>query len=88
MRATFDRRATPIPQDRIQGLSSEFVANGTKQVQWIAFRRRAGLHTQELGAVVAMVREFVEPVVLAMRLRLPFERQWPPRGPWHPKQES
>lgn len=88
MKATFDRRATPIPQERIQALSSEFVEDKTKQAQWIAFRRRASLDPQELSDVVATLRELVEPVLVAIRRQHTFEQQWPPRGPWRPKQKS
>ena len=88
MQATFERRDTPVPRDPVEALGSEFVEDPTKQAQWAGFRRRANLDPEELSAVVETVREFVEPVVLAIGRRLRFDRQWQPRGPWQLKPPS
>lgn len=88
MRATFDRRATPLPQVRIEALGPAFAEDPTKQVQWDAFQRRAGLDREELSAVVTTVRSLVEPVVLAIASGLPFDREWPLGGPWRFKRQT
>ena len=82
IQATFGRRNTPIARDHVEALGAEFAEDPTKQTQWAAFQRRAGLQPEELSIVVAMVRQLVEPVVLATGRGLPFDRRWPPRGPW------
>ena len=88
MSATFNRRDTPFPRDRIEALGSEFIADPTKQAQWAAFQRRGSLDREELSVVGGTVREFVEPVVLAIAHGLPYVREWLPGGPWKPKQPS
>lgn len=88
MTATFDQRDTPIPREGVESWGSGFAEDSTKQAQWAAFQRRAGLEPEELSAVVGTVRQLVEPVVLAMGRGLPFDGRWPPRGPWQAKQES
>ena len=82
MRATFDRRNTTYPKKRVEALGQEFVEDSAKQMQWVAFQRRAGLDPEELRIVVETVRDFVEPVVVATGSGRPFNRQWPPGGPW------
>lgn len=88
MRATFDRRDTPIPRGPIEALGSDFIEDPIKQSQWTGFQRRAGLDPQELGDVVATVRGFIEPVVLAIGRGRAFEHVWPPGGPWKLKEET
>lgn len=88
MKMTFDRRDTPIPQDRVEAMGAEFVEDSMKQAQWVAFQRSRGLEPEELNSVVGSVRQFVEPVVLAIGRGLPFDRLWPPRGPWQARPGS
>lgn len=68
--ATFDRRATPLPETLPFGLSDEFATDGGKQVQWAAFLRKAGAQGgPELAEAVAGLREWLWPVIVAARGR-------------------
>lgn len=42
IRATFERRQTPLPQGPPLALTPEFLGDAAKQTQWQAFRRRLG----------------------------------------------
>lgn len=69
VRATFDRRNTPVPSDLPVALTRTFAEDRGKQTQWIAFinRARLGSSTVDLANVVAQLRMFLEPVLVAAR---------------------
>ncbi|EXJ16734.1 nucleotidyl transferase AbiEii/AbiGii toxin family protein [Imhoffiella purpurea] len=58
IRATFDRRATPIPAGMPFGLSEEFASDGQKQIQWRAFLGKNALEPIELDVVLSLLRQF------------------------------
>lgn len=60
----------------------EFAEDPNKQAQWDAFQRRADLPREELSAVVVQVRNFIEPVFLALADGDAFKKKWPAGGPW------
>lgn len=59
IRATFQRRASALPDGVPFGLTDAFASDAQKQSQWTAFLRRNRLEAPELATVVAEVREFV-----------------------------
>lgn len=59
IRATFQRRATPIPDGVPFGLTEAFALDRQKQEQWRAFLARNRLEAPGLEAVVAVIRVFV-----------------------------
>lgn len=84
VRATFDRRRTLIPDALPFALTPAFAALRQKQVQWQGFlRKNGGLATEEeLGAVVAGIAGFLEPVIGAARSGRALESVWAAGGPW------
>lgn len=80
--ATLRRRKTPVPGDRIEGLSAKFATDPGKQAQWEAFQHRAGLAREELEDVVKLVSRFVSPVLEALARNEQFDKEWPAGGPW------
>jgi predicted nucleotidyltransferase component of viral defense system len=84
VRATFERRRTPIPVSLPLALTPEFAAMREKQVMWQGFLRKNGLKSApaELGDVVARIAPFLEPVITAARSALPLKLAWQPGGPW------
>lgn len=86
LRATFDRRRTPIPDRLPLALTPAFAATTQKQIQWLGFLRRSGglKAPVELGEVIGAVAPFLEPVITAAQRRTAFESIWPPGGPWRP----
>ncbi len=82
VKATFERRGTPLPTEPPVALTSTFSNDGSKQKQWTAFLRRSGVGSSDLtlDAVVAGLAEFLLPVVLEPRHGL--GRRWRAGGPW------
>ena len=82
LRATFERRKTPLPDAQPPGLTSNFAAE--HEGMWQGFLRRASLGdgAPELAAVVGDVSTFVVPPLAAVRTGTPFGKDWPPGGPW------
>lgn len=58
IRATFQRRATALPDGVPFGLTDAFATDAQKQAQWTAFLRRNRLTAPALAAVVAELRAF------------------------------
>lgn len=84
VRATFDRRRTPLPEALPVALGEEFVVDPEKQRQWNAFVSRGQLRDAgvDLGRVVPAVRDFVWPVLASLATGGQLPRTWPPGGPW------
>jgi hypothetical protein len=64
---TFARRATPVPQNLPEGLTSTFAADTSKQTQWAGFVRKSGLVAPSLGEVVAAVGPLVAAALVHAR---------------------
>ncbi len=81
IRLTFERRETQIP-DVISAFSEEFMM--MKQVQWIAFHRRLQqAHVPENFAdIVLAVKNFIEPLVVALSSGKIPPDHWTAPGPW------
>lgn len=84
IRATFERRSTPLPASLPVGLSAELFDRSDKQGQWAAWLRRARLHegAPSLPEVCAVVAAFVEPIFGGMSASALGVHRWPPGGPW------
>jgi len=84
IRATFERRRTPLPESLPLALTSEFAAIRDKQTQWQGFLRKNALTAPptELGTVVARIATFLEPAITAARSDIPLKLAWTPGGPW------
>ena len=60
IRATFERRRTPLPVGMLLGLDDQFARDKVKQVQWNAFFAKNRLKGPTLDVVVREVRAFLE----------------------------
>lgn len=60
IRATFERRRTPLPVGMLLGLDDQFARDKVKQVQWNAFLAKNRLQGPTLDIVVREVRAFLE----------------------------
>ena len=83
IKATFDRRATNIPEDTPAALSDEFAADGEKRTQWQAFLQRTELADQaaDLPTIIGDLRHFALPPLLAVAKGRPFDVSWR-QGTW------
>lgn len=84
IQATFSRRNTPVPDGPLEGLSSEFIDDSTRQTQWNGFQRRVGLAPQPLAEVVLALRTFIEPLLSRVANGRVSTAHWLPGGPWVP----
>lgn len=88
LRATFDRRNTPLPAGTPTGLSEEFSGDHVKQRQWNAYLTRMSIRDipTSLQDAIMIVRRFVLPVLNAAAGGGPTPGQWIPASGWseHP----
>lgn len=84
IRATFERRRTPIPVAPPLALTEEFYADRPKQIQWEAFLRKGRLKIQEkdFSKVASLLRDFLMPPATAAVQSGDFSQRWPAGGPW------
>ncbi len=85
IRATFDRRRTPVPEELPLALTDAFGQAVEKRQQWSAFVRKSGIDgaPPELADVVRGIAAFLVPVLDALRAPgEPLDSQWPPGGLW------
>ena len=72
IRATFDRRRTPIPIEIPVGLSDEFARDPGKQKQWAAFQKRIQVeYPRSLEEVIARLQTMVIPRFSAILEKTP-----------------
>jgi hypothetical protein len=86
VRATFERRRTPIPETLPLALTPAFAALGSKLTQWRGFLTKSGVTSapRDFEHVTGIIAEFLEPVIRAARVGAALNTVWPPGGPWQP----
>src|SRR5205085_11881243 len=69
IRATFERRGTPVPAETPLALTPTFCDDAQKRAQWDGFLRKSRIDAagKTLGEVAESVRDFVMPPALAAR---------------------
>jgi hypothetical protein len=83
VRATFERRGTPLPVSEPLVLSRAFLAAPERQVQWRAFLRRGRLPgPADAGELADALRAFLGPLLDACSRGDMFGHTWPAGGPW------
>lgn len=84
IRATFERRNTPIPAEAPLALTQAFANETTKLTQWKAFLRKNALSADDLTLtdVIAALHNFLMPPTLAEAQGANFNAVWPAGGPW------
>ncbi len=84
VRATFERRRTPIPESLPLAMTPAFAAIRAKQMQWQGFLGKSGLNSAppQLSDVVVRIAAFVEPIITAARSGATLKLAWKPGGPW------
>jgi len=82
--ATFTRRKTALVDALPLALTAEFSEDPSKQTQWRAFIKRNQLAPADLSlpAVIAEIREFLQPPMNAAARGEAFAFSWPPGGSW------
>jgi predicted nucleotidyltransferase component of viral defense system len=89
LRATFERRRTPIPIPLPHGLTKEFAASSEKRAQWAGFLKKNGMPaSEELGQVVERLARFLAPVFDAAGRGTDLDGIWTEGGPWQPRENT
>ncbi len=83
VRATFERRRTPIPEEAPLALTETFTSNVSKQTQWMAFLKRSGVADRSLTlrSVVDAISLFLLPVLRGAQ-GSELLSVWTHGGPW------
>lgn len=84
IRATFERRRTPLPDEAPLALRPEFTGDSVKRTQWQAFIRKGKLASggMTLAEVAGMLAGFLMPPTDALVQGDSFKGVWHPPGPW------
>lgn len=83
IRATFERRQTPLPAELPAALTAAFAEDPTKKTQWSGFVRKAGvIEAGSLTETVATVAAFAERPLLAAAQGTSLSFAWRAPGPW------
>lgn len=84
IKATFERRRTPLPAEVPLALSPSFAGDRIKQTQWKAFIRKGRLLTEAppLPKVIDTLRGFLLPPTGALVEERSFTMKWIPGGQW------
>ncbi len=84
IRATFERRRTPLPETTPIALTPAFCSVAAKQAQWDAYMRKARVQGDMPGldAVAQQIASFVMPVFAALVAGEQLAALWPRGGPW------
>lgn len=84
IRATFERRGTPMPLGLPLALTTAFADDATKKVQWAGFVRKSGVgDAGSLADVIASIAAFLEtPLRIIARAAPAPIGWWRAGGPW------
>ncbi len=83
VRATFENRATPVPNGVPPALSPDFAGFPGKQAQWNAFIRKLQLdNPPDFRVVISFLAEFLLPILNSVANDKEPCLTWSPGGPW------
>jgi len=80
--ATFERRRTVFPIGPPIGLSDEFINDGQKGKQWLAFLRKNALVSMPLATVINDLRIFLLPVLASASINSRLDLLWSASDGW------
>ena len=83
IRATFERRKTPMPKGLPVALTATFAEDSMKKTQWSGFVRKVGISGGEsLADTIAVVRGFIAAPLLAAAGSGPVPNKWQAGKAW------
>jgi hypothetical protein len=83
IRATFERRATPVPSGLPIALTPTFAMDAVNTTRWGAFLRKSGAPDKaSLPATISAIVAFVEAPLAAAATKRGLAARWPAGGPW------
>ncbi len=85
VRATFERRGTPLPTSLPVALTPTFFEDATKKGQWTAFIRKSGVQdAEDLRKTAATIASFIAMPLETAATDGRFLSRWRPRASWAP----
>lgn len=86
IKATFERRRTPIEPALPAALTPRFFADVGRTQQWRSYLFRSNLPgvPEDFAVLGKVIISFLVPVWGAIAERSTFDLIWPPGGPWEP----
>jgi len=79
VKATFERRKTPITTDQLYVFSEKFTQDKDKQIQWNAFKNKNSLNIKvDFVDVVSEIQCLLEPIYRSIAEKRSFASQWLP----------
>jgi len=90
IKATFERRRTAVDPASCVAFQSAFYVSAEPLNLWRAYVLRGGLERvpPSFAAVGEAITGFLRPVAESVAAGLPFDRIWPPGGPWREKEDG
>jgi len=84
IKATFERRGTPVPAETPLALTPTFYEDSQKKAQWNGFlgKGRLDVAGKSLGEIAVSLREFIMPPATAVQQGEEFDEMWDAGGPW------
>jgi len=83
IRATFERRATPLDPEAVDILLTDLSGDSSKQTQWRAFMQRTGVEMPvAYPAVIVAIRQFLSSPIRAVTIETDAALSWPAGGAW------
>ena len=77
VKATFERRETPISAESLYLFDDNFTQDKNKQIQWLAFKNKNNLNSEiDFPGAVAEVQSLLEPVYQSISEERSFTMQW------------
>jgi predicted nucleotidyltransferase component of viral defense system len=89
IKATFERRRTAVDPASCVAFQSAFYVSAAPLNLWRAYVLRGGLERvpPPFASVGEAITAFLRPVAERVAAGLPFDRVWPPGGPWREKED-
>lgn len=82
IKATFERRKTPLPEYVPFGLTEEFTKDTQKQIQWSAFIKKNNIIAGALHDTAQTLSTFLMPATICAFKQIEFGSHWSVGGPW------
>jgi predicted nucleotidyltransferase component of viral defense system len=90
VRVSLKRSVLAVLSELPIAFTDEFAQDKDKKIQWGAFLRRIGKSSMDLPLqrAVTKIRNFLLPVLQALKAGTEFNEVWEPGGPWRPQEKN
>lgn len=82
IKATFEKRETPIPNQKPFAFTDEFYQDSMKETQWKSFLKKGKLGDLEFEKIIEELIDFLMPISESIFKSQLFEIEWTPANKW------